>query len=1617
MIDLYNSTNGANWTRNTNWLDASGTDGQWFGIICNSSQTSIQRLQLGNNNLSGGIPSSIDNLSNLTLLDLPNNNISGSIPTSIGNLSTLTGLSLHNNNLSGSIPSSFGDLSNMGGFSLGDNNLSGSIPSSIGNMTNLVNIGLSNNNLSGSLPSSIGNLTQLRVVGISNNNLTGSIPSSICDLPLLSTLHLENNNLTGSFPSSIASPILSSLHLDNNNLSGSLPSSIGNITSLVGLRLHNNSFSGDIPSAIGNLTNLDVLFLSSNIFSGEIPSSFSGFKISSNIRLHWNALYTNDESLRSHLNRIHVGGIFDLETTQTIAPANVSVTALSGSSVQVSWTPILYTGDTGRYEVWSSTTNGGPYTLAGTTDNKNATNVTVTGLSPGTTYYLIVRTVTEAHSNNKNKIISEPSVELSIIGSGLVRTLSVASANPASGVPISISPADKDGAANGTTLFTRVFDDGTIVTLTAPDTVGGNNFQKWQRDGVDESTDKTTDVTMTADYTMTAVYVSPVMTRTLTVVSSNPNSGVAIAVRPSDRNGDSNGNTPFSRQYDGGASVTVTAPETAVGNTFKQWLRDGQLLSTDREINFSIDNDYTLSAVFASVRTLTVQSTNPGTNVSISVSPADRDGAGNGSTPFSRHYNDGTSITLSAPNTVGSNSFMEWLRDGLSVSTDTSVTFPVDADTTLTAVYSVPHITYSLTIASLNPSRGVRIDVNPADNNGDANGTTPFSRVYNPGTNVTLTAPNSRSGNPFIKWLRNNQDFAGNSSTNTVVNLDADQTLTAVYEVRPEIRILRPGSIASGSPSFELLVLGTGFVPGSMVTWERESRSTTFLSSKQLRARIYDSDIMTSGVACIQVQNPGGLTSDCFNFVVTSIRPYFCCTDPTSTIAGSEGDLTLAVYGNNFVPNSEFLWNGSPHQTQFLNRQKLEVTLPSSDLANPTTANVSVRNPDGSTSDPMTFDVIELDAGAPQITRISPEEFPVGMGGFQLTVFGSGFGSGSVIQFNKADKPTEFISNTELRCQINDSDIARASTYSVRVVNPNTAASAPNQSDPLLITGNEAVVVIVNPVPDIETFSPTSIVAGNTGISLSVQGSGFTPASLFRWNGIDLTPSLSSSSELSVSLPDSDLDSIDTAVFSISNPGPGGGASHAQTFSITTPTSAATTLFYPRLLSRRDDSPSTDNSESTGIAVVNLGSSESELTLRSLEPSGSETTRSDLTSPVSMTLDPGEQVPIVDSQLFGSGISDPAAVRWMKIESSQPETAGFFLSFNDTLDVLDGADVSSSTLTSFVLPEILVPDIQSEGLSTPDDEIGFTQIHVANPESSSATVTFHLHASNGSSRTSVSRTIAPGGTLALSLPDLFPGTAAEESDYILATSDQPVVPFQLLGKTGTFIHGLNGQDATATSTTLYSPQYVVGGSTWRSTLTVVNLDSTSGNVTFQFIGDDGTQIGVVRTLPIPASGKLYITDQTFFLDPGDLLTQGYVKITSDGPSLSGSVVFGDQQQSQFSAALPLVSTLLDDIIFGQVASNLLYFTGAAILNPGTSATTATIDVFDKDGALVVSTMRVIPAGQRTSMLLTQFFPELLELDITSGYIRITVDQKVASFALFGTNNLSVLSAVPPQVVP
>ena len=164
LVALYNATDGANWTNNTNWLSNEALS-KWYGIGTDASGR-VEQLSLSQNELSGTIPVELGNLTNLQRLSLWNNELSGTIPVELGNLTNLQRLSLWNNELSGTIPVELGNLTSLRSLYLWSNELSGAIPAELGNLTSLQQLYLNQNELSGPLPLTLSALSQLSVLDI-----------------------------------------------------------------------------------------------------------------------------------------------------------------------------------------------------------------------------------------------------------------------------------------------------------------------------------------------------------------------------------------------------------------------------------------------------------------------------------------------------------------------------------------------------------------------------------------------------------------------------------------------------------------------------------------------------------------------------------------------------------------------------------------------------------------------------------------------------------------------------------------------------------------------------------------------------------------------------------------------------------------------------------------------------------------------------------------------------------------------------------------------------------------------------------------------------------------------------------------------------------------------------------------------------------------------------------------------------------------------------------------------------------------------------------------------------------------------------------------------------------
>lgn len=366
----------------------------------------------------------------------------------------------------------------------------------------------------------------------------------------------------------------------------------------------------------------------------------------------------------------------------------------------------------------------------------------------------------------------------------------------------------------------------------------------------------------------------------------------------------------------------------------------------------------------------------------------------------------------------------------------------------------------------------------------------------------------------------------------------------------PSTTSLSPASATAGSGAQVVSVFGSNFVAASSVRWNGVARTTSFVSSTQLQAQITAADVAAIGTANVTVFSPapGGGVSNAQVFTISAVAtnpvPSISQLNPSSIAAGSS-NLTLIVQGSNFVNGSVVRWNGANRTTTFVSSTELRATINAADLSAPGTATVTVftGTPGGGTSAAANFQINAVGNPAPTITTLSPSTTVTGGPAFTLTVFGSNFVGTSVVRWNGSNRPTSFISSTELRADIAAVDINSQGTRTVSVFSPTPGGGT---------TANLTFTVTAsgpsNPVPTLTQISPQRAQPGSGATVLTVLGTGFNSASVVRWNGQDRPTTLISSTQLSANISGSDMAVASLAAVTVYAPAPGGGTTTPTTF-------------------------------------------------------------------------------------------------------------------------------------------------------------------------------------------------------------------------------------------------------------------------------------------------------------------------------------------------------------------------------------------------------------------------------------------------------------------------------------
>jgi trimeric autotransporter adhesin len=180
-----------------------------------------------------------------------------------------------------------------------------------------------------------------------------------------------------------------------------------------------------------------------------------------------------------------------------------------------------------------------------------------------------------------------------------------------------------------------------------------------------------------------------------------------------------------------------------------------------------------------------------------------------------------------------------------------------------------------------------------------------------------------------------------------------------------------------------------------------------------------------------------------------------------------------------------------------------------------------------------------LQASTPVITSVTPNSIVAGSQSTVITVVGSGFTSGSVIEWNGAPLSTSLL-NSSLYATVSTSDLSTVGTATVQVDTP-TAVPA--------LSNTVVVQITAPPAPTLGSIYPN---AGpiNTEAAVTLNGTGFTPETTVAVNGAIVPSNFVSSGTITAMIPAVNLALPGNVNISVTTPGSAAGPSPALTYTV-----------------------------------------------------------------------------------------------------------------------------------------------------------------------------------------------------------------------------------------------------------------------------------------------------------------------------------------------------------------------------------------------------------------------------------------------------------------------------------
>jgi uncharacterized protein (TIGR03437 family) len=309
---------------------------------------------------------------------------------------------------------------------------------------------------------------------------------------------------------------------------------------------------------------------------------------------------------------------------------------------------------------------------------------------------------------------------------------------------------------------------------------------------------------------------------------------------------------------------------------------------------------------------------------------------------------------------------------------------------------------------------------------------------------------------------------------------------TVSFVVNPVLNGISPTTAAAGSGGFTVTAFGQGFSSNAVITLNASGTNTN-IATNYVSPTVLSGFVPTSAltgvypVAVKVTDTSTGATTQSYPVTITYAQ--VSQITPQAVNAG-DPDFTLFVGGANFVDGVQVLWGTTPLKTTLLNPGTLSALVPAAIYADPAGGQVgiSVKNPGAAPSNSVTM-IVNPDPRGTTLTSLDPPQAVTGGPSFTLTAIGSRFTPQSAIVWNLSPMPTTFVDSTKLTTTISAALITNDGSAKVSVQTPGLTPSGTIQ------------MAIVSASPTVTSISPTSVPAGSAAITLTVNGSGFIPAS------------------------------------------------------------------------------------------------------------------------------------------------------------------------------------------------------------------------------------------------------------------------------------------------------------------------------------------------------------------------------------------------------------------------------------------------------------------------------------------------------------------------------------------